>query len=514
MTTGIHSPYQVQDYLSQVMKFSRREGVPKIIQKTVGDILEVDPSTVSRFLSGPKEGILTRRFAKKYPEEIAIWPEKGKTIGRALVKADALFFLKLPGAKAPVKRSVKAETDKSVSPEAKSSTSAIRKLSSSESTISIKLETKDSISKKEPKIKVAPSPTPIQLPRIPRISARAEATPKAPIVIGYRGHATDKDGAGMLFDHMCYQKATRHPTRLSCPEEIQRKVERLFGNAISDNPTALEFGSLIGEGKRLPETLGQNQQGGLLVIPGRVHKTEEEPVRLSHEYKIIREALRQGQPILAVCAGAWRLVEQVRIAMQHPDKLTKSDQDLVKWHNSHRTLVDVTDHNYNGGMIRLDSTGAFAVMNVQVHQIRTKRGTLLRDVMEGSGENSAKSMSVNSVHWKAINPEKLPSFMQISAFSKEDPDVTIKSRSGKLMEPDENAVEAIESKYGVPIFGIQWHPEGYNIQWHPKAAKRREAPKGSMLHVNLLRYMALAGDAYAAKKKMLQELKNLNLKKD
>ena len=54
-------------------------------------------------------------------------------------------------------------------------------------------------------------------------------------------------------------------------------------------------------------------------------------------------------------------------------------------------------------------------------------------------------------------------------------------------------VLTFESNMGAPILGIQWHPEGYNGD-------------GAPVHKNLLNYMRLAGDAYAAKRNMLKEL--------
>ena len=60
------------------------------------------------------------------------------------------------------------------------------------------------------------------------------------------------------------------------------------------------------------------------------------------------------------------------------------------------------------------------------------------------------------------------------------------------MKPEEGLVEAFESVSGSPIMGIQWHPEGYSDK--------------DPAHGNLLKYMALAGTAYAAKRAMLKQL--------
>ncbi len=102
MTVILHPSTQVQDYLKQVLTFSNKEGLPKIIQKTIAGILEVGQTTVSTFLRGPTVNKLYNNFVQKFPNEVDRWPQNTDAIGRALVKADVLFFLNRPQPQAPL----------------------------------------------------------------------------------------------------------------------------------------------------------------------------------------------------------------------------------------------------------------------------------------------------------------------------------------------------------------------------------------------------------------------------
>lgn len=235
---------------------------------------------------------------------------------------------------------------------------------------------------------------------------------------------------------------------------------------------------------------GWDEDSGLLFIPGRIRGDEDQD-RKKFEHAIIRKARLQGRPILAVCAGSWRL-----------------------WEAYGGTTKEVKDHNYNGGMLRLNEHGTITY-NVQVHDIKTVPHTLLTSIMGGKSEEEVIK-SVNSVHWLAPddsiaspmlpqneecheNVKALYGLLQVSARALENEDISLNNRQGEVMVPDEETVEAFETKSGAPTLGIQWHEEAYcrykkgnKICYHAK-------------HRNILEYMAKAGDAYAARRRMLKE---------
>lgn len=241
--------------------------------------------------------------------------------------------------------------------------------------------------------------------------------------------------------------------------------------------------------KKIIQMILFSYEEGLLIIPGRVRITEDETVRLHHEYRVIRSALNRGQPLLGLCAGAWRVFEQMLIWTKHSESMAQDSDTLNKWHRMNETLVDVRDHNYRGGMLRLDARfGNRAINNTQIHDTIVIEGSDLHKIMQ-VGDNTR--FTVNSVHWKAVNPSQIPLNMRESAYSASNPDFHKKTRQGNQMKPEEGTIEAFESIYGAPIIGCQWHPEGYSE---------------NSQHANLLKNMAKAGDAYAAKRKMLREL--------
>lgn len=309
-----------------------------------------------------------------------------------------------------------------------------------------------------------------------------------PLVISYRGHESSKDGEGMLFDHMRLQDLTKFPTRTLVPENtsVVRNATEVFKNALKVHPSRLLFGERDENLITYPENVQECANLGLLIIPGRAKAVENEPIRLAHEYNIIRGALNRGQPILGICAGSWRLYEQLYMWTKSPNKMNVNAVDLSSWHNLNNTLIDVKDHSYNGGMIRLDANGVQSSYNVQIHDITIKQNSMLNIAMNIFGTET-----VNSVHWKAVNKDKLPGNVQICAEAMKCPTIHVNTRQGVKMNPQEGIAEAFENVHGVPLLGVQWHPEAYSI---------------NTSHAKLINYMVLAGNAYAAKRQMLRDL--------
>lgn len=308
---------------------------------------------------------------------------------------------------------------------------------------------------------------------------------QAPIGISYRA---DGEGKGAFYDHYTVQRSTKHETRLVRSVNTQSKLHS-FAKAQTFN---LLYGAQDKKTmKKLPFVReGWDEASGLLFLPGRIRGDEDQD-RKKFEQDIIRKARLQGRPILAVCAGSWRL-----------------------WEAYGGTTKEVKDHNYNGGMLRLNEHGTITY-NVQVHGIKTLPHTLLTSIMGGTPEEEVIE-AVNSVHWLAPddsiasptlpknkqyhgNIKALYGLLQVSARALEDEDISLKNRQGEVMAPEEETVEAFETKSGAPTMGILWHAEAYchykegnKIYYHSK-------------HRNILEFMAKAGDAYAARRRMLKE---------
>lgn len=305
-----------------------------------------------------------------------------------------------------------------------------------------------------------------------------QKTPQAPIGISYR---SDGEGKGAFYDHYTVQKSTEHNTQVLKSPEAPSKLHVVAKAKTFDLPygTRDEKTSKI-----LPSHVETwDEEGGLLFIPGRI-RGDQDLNRQTFEQEIIRKAMLKGRPILAVCAGSWRL-----------------------WEAYGGITKEVKDHTYSR-MINLNEQGTI-VYNIQVHDIKTLPNTLLSSVMKLTPEIDKES--VNSVHWlapddiasttlvKSNGVQALYDLLQVSARAVENEDISLNNRHGNKMAPEEETVEAFETKWGAPTMGIQWHPEAYcryligkKVYYHPK-------------HKNILEYMAKAGDAYSARRRMLQE---------
>jgi gamma-glutamyl-gamma-aminobutyrate hydrolase PuuD len=295
--------------------------------------------------------------------------------------------------------------------------------------------------------------------------------PTAPILITLRVNQGKRMHAA-FFDHYLMRKITGHLTTVS---KSASQDEESLHKFITSKDHSLTLGMNAQEGQRIipAVTTGLNQSGGLLFIPGRA-KDDNDVDRTKHETAIIKDALLHGRPILAVCAGSWRL-----------------------WESLGGKLKAVDDHCY-ANMPYIVTNGDVG-NNVAVHRITIKPRALIADCMTIKDEVSPEQYpKVNSVHWMAPDPSFCPDKVSVSAKAKVDNAIKIKKRSSNKMTPTEDTIEAFE-RYGSPTLGVLWHPEAY-YQKNPDLENER--------HLNIIRYMAKAGDAYQAKQKMLKEFKN------
>lgn len=323
--------------------------------------------------------------------------------------------------------------------------------------------------------------------RLAEVAPREDDEDSVPVVISYRGD-NDKAAKGCFFDHYVFQGITGRHTRILYPKNHDRTTVRSkLCSYVRGMTTNLSFGVKIEEGKFIPAGTAylKFKNLGLLVIPGRI-KGENDTVRGPHERKIIREALRRGQPILALCAGSWRLWESLQDRTFNPANPVND------------VLVDAQGHSYS----RMMSLGVHGniVNNKEIHAIRVKPATLLASAMFGKNRpDQYKRFRVNSVHWKAVGEAYTPEQTIISARSKKSPNLNPRNRQGD-MDP-QDLPEAFEGEHGAPILGVQWHAEAYY--------KNTTTLAGTSNQKRLINYMVQAGEAYAAKRRMLDELLEL-----
>lgn len=292
------------------------------------------------------------------------------------------------------------------------------------------------------------------------------------VAVSYRDEGL---GQGALYDHFCVQKMTGWLTRVVHDPSV----------------TTLEFSEYINKQKPhclplTPETppLANNfgEEAAFIFLPGFTRKSsdsnpESHKIRMKFEEKLIQIAMTRGQPVLAVCAGSWTL-----------------------WQAYGGTLIDVKDHNYGGGMMRLNLSEQLIKYNKMIHRVRAIRAhthlpqsTYLEDCLRG------QVIPVNSVHWKAVDATtKPPKNIQVSAISVHDEELAPLSRQSVPMRPDDS-VEAFETESGVPMIGIQWHPEAFNV------SEPISAP-----HQAIFSLIKTAGQTYLNRRRVCCEIRQLS----
>jgi hypothetical protein len=168
--------------------------------------------------------------------------------------------------------------------------------------------------------------------------------------------------------------------------------------------------------------------------------------RAAYELRLLGIARNRGIPILAVCAGSWRLLESyggkvrtLEIAQRAHHKAANPDET---W-------------------------------NIE-NSIRLVGAKTLIELMFAKGRDANVVRGVNSTHWAVAS-----TFVTTPAITLTTPEghtsTLVKQGLGlargagnpsdmlevTAVDVDTDTVEAFESLYGSPTMGIQWHPEGY-----------------------------------------------------
>ncbi len=310
------------------------------------------------------------------------------------------------------------------------------------------------------------------------------------VVIPYR---IDGEGKGAYYDHQTLQYHTHCETVVSSYRHTDangmanRKQLSYFINR--DVMHEIAFGEKDSFGSTIPvECIESDVQNGLLFIPGSARheydgKTPDYRARVKHQTALMKAARLRGQPILAVCGGAWAVWEHWA---KQPGQTKNPPKNL---------LIKATSHSYRGGMPRPNMKTGKVSHNKQVHRIKfTNQANLLKAAMRyNEFQQRNPYPSVNSVHWQAPNHEVDVPGMVISAYAVADDKLV---KQNKLAE----TVEAFETAYGAPVLGLQWHPEAY----FSTITKAKYFPQQ---HNALLRYMSQAGVTYTSRCRLVNEFK-------
>jgi gamma-glutamyl-gamma-aminobutyrate hydrolase PuuD len=310
-------------------------------------------------------------------------------------------------------------------------------------------------------------------------SALEQNTPSG-ILVSFRLEGKDNLGKGAFWDHYTIQKHTGLNTLAIHDPSISMNP---LTNYITLTAHNLPY-SILDNGimRPIPAEITTFKSGGLLVIPGMArdsdtHQPPSHQTRMLFETKLIQDSINRGRPIIAICAGSWKL-----------------------WQTLGGSLADVTDHNYGGGMPRIGVNGGIGY-NKMVHNVDISPSSLLASAMDYRKKPAVQPTEIqlpaNSIHWRAPSTATIPKNFQVCATAIRDNNIQIQTRQAIEMVPDEGTVEAFESIDGAPILGLVWHPEAFD--WNSESEPH-------LANHNALLYMAKAGQTFEQKQKVNSEI--------
>jgi gamma-glutamyl-gamma-aminobutyrate hydrolase PuuD len=388
---------------------------------------------------------------------------------------------------------------------------------------------------------------------IDKIYNSQQQASRPPAIIPFR---RDGNGKGAYHDHYTIQLMTGDKTVMSISDE-QRDATTILSEYLRTMTYDLKFGETDDKtSKKIPKIIDNaTEKTGLLIITGVSRKIFESEIeyerRRKHNYALIKEAYRRGQPVLGICGGAWELWEAKLEEPKTEEESLKSRLLIEKRINSYekslalfekmentfnRKFIEITalkkllsraselifgfaieavrfgkirsvdDHNYRGGMPQIKESTGKVGHNKQMHKIKLKDDAYLlkasMTIKQKEGFVVNDSIPVNSVHSHAVDEKFIPPWFTISATTVQDDALAPLSVDGtkRLLKPEEDSVEAFESAYGAPWLGIQWHLEAYTSNTDPKYFPD--------IHRNILKYMMQSGQVYQQRQEIVQEIKS------
>ncbi|KAI8847098.1 hypothetical protein BC829DRAFT_444842 [Chytridium lagenaria] len=278
----------------------------------------------------------------------------------------------------------------------------------------------------------------------------------------------DGNGKGFLFDHYVIRRTTGRLTRAVFlnpdinPEAFYAQVQGLLHAQYTFAFTLPPYIALSTEGNSNSNVICRNvfdlladKDGELLFLPG-AHQWERERTAVDAEVSTVFSAVKTlGRPLLAVCG---RMLS-----------LGAADNWVV---------ANLTTHSA-GRMLSLSLEGRIHY-NTALHGVALKQDTVLHDIytkwnhgQDFSEEEKLEFLHVNSVHSAQLYRPTLVTSTGIGEYI-----TTPENTNGKYFtesarslpgfkngrckdKPIADVIEAIESRWGAPMMGVQWHPEAY-----------------------------------------------------
>jgi len=290
-------------------------------------------------------------------------------------------------------------------------------------------------------------------------------------------------------------------------KDVAHQNDLLALRALKD----VEVYSVIWEGAKYAIELNKAgiEEIDVLVVPGGPHANDTQvsltqktaskaapdkdalyaSERATSELNLIERARYLGMPILAICGGSWRLLENYKGKTIELGSLTDDGKIPPKPEAENKDLTSRHTGNMN------------LVGSEFKHAATIQPGTMLQGAVNDTGSSASKvpvNIQVNSVHWavayEGATMGKLPQGQYYPGIDPRNQlQVNARDSGGA------KTVEGFESVSGAPVMGLQWHPE---YMTPGGAGKRENALQTSSRQVNLaaMQYVIDAGAAYRVRR--------------
>jgi putative glutamine amidotransferase len=226
--------------------------------------------------------------------------------------------------------------------------------------------------------------------------------------------------------------------------------------------------------------------------PIKDFQQDEHRGRTAYEVDMIQKAKELGIPVMAVCAGTWRLVEAYGGEVE---TLPKEERARHKAEDTRQTW-DLK------------------------HDVRTQRGTLLDSMSRGKEDSASHRgkkraftiQGVNSTHWATVKTTGDSEQSKLSQAPRQslDPNDSLEiSAWSKFKDKSvRTTVEGVSSKHGVPVVGMQWHPESYlpGMLGEDKGFGKKGQQRTENAN-RVFKGMVQAAETHRNKQSLMQEIK-------
>jgi len=206
--------------------------------------------------------------------------------------------------------------------------------------------------------------------------------------------------------------------------------------------------------------------------------------REEFERRLVKKAIEKGIPVLGVCSGSWMIAscfqgaktkalvgEALKTHKEGPAEIV--DETLIPYSRLPKHKLAIKPGTLLYGIVK-DSENWEATPDGRggvVKELQRKETSARENKKEESLDHHYLCISVNSTHWRAIIPqipESQPIMLDLSkeeqgedrynfitGFPVDDNNQLIISG----VDPKHLTVEAIETRHGVPVMGVQFHVE-------------------------------------------------------